>query len=142
MATFTEQILDHLEPGSPLSSHTNHSIDFDHVRRILLRDNQWHFVYKPTEADREELAKTLVHVRRKCDALCKGKTDAEVVEAMPGYFPGRQHPARLAAKPFRSILVQGERWAMWPEGQDPIPSLMQIMVPWREIMALEVDEQR
>src|SRR5882762_3718307 len=81
------------------------------VRRVLLRDGQWHYVYRPEEKDRTELAKTLEHVRRKCDQLCRDKTDAEVCAALPQYIPLRQHPSRLAAKPFRTVLILGEQWA-------------------------------
>jgi hypothetical protein len=41
METFTEQILDHLETGSPLSAEKHSAIDFARVTRVLLRDG-WH----------------------------------------------------------------------------------------------------
>ncbi len=134
MATLTE-VLTHLEETGQ-----HDAINFDNVRRVLLRDSQWHAVYKATEADREELTKTLEYIRRRCSQLCRNKTDNEI-QAEPSLrelIPLRQRAERLAAKPFRTIVIQGERWAMWPEGQDPIPSLMQVVAPWREVMALEI----
>jgi hypothetical protein len=109
------------------------------VRVVLLRD-KWHYVNRPTEKDRTELVKTLENIRRKCDALCRNKTDDEICadSSLREYIPPRQHPERLTAKPFRTVLILGEQWCAWSESQDPIPALMEILVPWTKILALEV----
>jgi hypothetical protein len=111
------------------------------VRRVLLKDGVWHSVYRPEQKDKNGLVTALENIRRKCDQLCKFKTDDEICKD-PGlreYIPMRSRPERLGAKPFREIRLNGERWVIWPESQDPIPALMQITAKWSEITALEME---
>jgi hypothetical protein len=111
----------------------------ERVRAVLLRD-KWHYVYRVEEKDRKDLVKTLENIRRKGDQLCRNRTDDEICAdpSLRQYLPLRQYPERLSVKPFRTILIFGEQWCAWSESQDPIPALMEILVPWNQILALEV----
>jgi hypothetical protein len=143
METFTEQILDHLETGSPLSAEQHSAIDFARVTRVLLRDGTWHSVYRiDVEKERAALAETLAHVRRKFDALCRNKTDAEVIAAFPAYVPYRQHPA-LRPAPLEAITIGGQRWVRWNESREKESGaliLSEVLAPMSEVAALDLEK--
>jgi len=143
MQTFAEQVLDHLETGDPLSAgkDTGESIDYSRVVRVLLRDG-WHTVYRTTAADRDGLAVTLKNLRKKLDNPnpAHPKKDEEMITQYPQFIPYAQNP-KLQPKPFRRVLVEGAPWAVWNESRDPIPMLAELMVPWHQILALDVEQQ-
>jgi len=143
MATFTEQVLTHLETGDPLSSSTNAAIDFERVTRVLLRDGVWHNVYR-IDVKKEEtaLTETLSHIRRKYEQLCRNKSDAEVIATFPTYIPYRQHPAMRPA-PLQPITIGGQKWLRWNESREKESGaliLSEVLVPLSEVAALDLEK--
>jgi hypothetical protein len=143
MQTFAEQVLESLGP-EPVSAekHNTFGIDFENVRRVLLRDG-WHTVYRTTKAERDGLAVTLKNLRKKLDNPnpAHPKTDEEMIAEFPQFIPYAQNP-KLQPKPFRRVLLEGSPWAVWNESRDPIPVLAELMVPWHQILALDVEQPR
>ena len=100
METYVEQVLTHLETGSPLSAEKRDTfaIDFENVRRVLFRDG-WHTVYRTTEKDREGLAVTIKNLRKKLDNPNPShpKTDEKMIQLYPQFIPYPQQ-SRTAAE--------------------------------------------
>jgi hypothetical protein len=134
MPTLTEELVARLSDDYP--------IDFERVTRVLLRDG-WHVVYKTSEKDRAGLATTLKNLRRKLDNPDprNPKTDAEMIAQYPQFIPAKENP-NLQPRPFRTVTINGELWAVWNEDRSPVPVLAELMVPWHQILALDVVQER
>lgn len=119
---------------------SDYQIDFEKVTRVLLRDG-WHTVYKTTEKDRAGLAITLQNLRRKLDNPDPRhpKTDAEMIRQYPQFIPYRQRPD-LQPRPFRKVTVDSQPWAVWNESREPVPILAEVLVPWHQILALDIEK--
>ena len=135
-STLDQRVLDRLED----IAQSDYDLDCSNVARVLLRDG-WHTVYATTEKDRATLPQTMANVRRKYSALAKDKTDQEVIAQLPQLFSYKERPD-LQPKPFRKVTIEGATWAVWNESRDPIPILAELVVPWNQILALDVEKPR
>jgi hypothetical protein len=119
------------------------TLDYSQVRRVLLRDGIWHSVYSiDIEKEQMELEKTLAHIRRKFDQLCRSKSDAEVIAAFPTYIPYRQHPA-MRPQPLEQITIHGQPWLRWNESREKESGaliLSEVITPMSEVAALDFEK--
>jgi hypothetical protein len=136
--TLDQRVLDRLEE----IAESDYELDCSNVTRVLLRDG-WHAVYKTTAEDRAALAVTLRNLRKKLDNPnpAHPKTDDEMIAQYPQFIPYRQNPA-LQPRPFRKVTIEGATWAVWNESREPIPILAELLVPWNQILALDVEKPR
>ena len=136
--TLDQRVLDRLEE----IAESDYELDCSNVTRVLLRDG-WHAVYKTTAEDRAALAVTLRNLRKKLDNPnpAHPKTDEEMIAQYPQFIPYRQNPG-LQPRPFRKVTIEGATWAVWNESREPIPILAELLVPWNQILALDVEKPR
>lgn len=125
-----------------LAVENEYDLDYSRVVRVLLRDG-WHTVHKTTETDRSGLAVTIKNLRKKLDHPnpATPKTDEQMIAEYPQFIPYKQHPG-LQPHPFRKVTIEGATWAAWDESREPVPILAQLLVPWNQILALDMERPR
>lgn len=136
--TLDQRVLDRLEE----IAQSDYELDCSNVTRVLLRDG-WHAVYKTTAEDRAALVVTLRNLRKKLDNPnpAHPKTDEEMLAQYPQFIPYKQNPG-LQPQAFRKVTIEGATWAAWNESRYPVPILAELLVPWNQILALDVEKPR